>query len=342
MRFLPLLTIVLLIVAACSPSPAPPAPTSVALPTANGPATETAIAARIYANLTAAAPPGTPAVATEPPATVTPPPAPVQETTGPTSASATTAPVGPSPTGAIALSPSVTPIPFLPTTPPTRGPTVAPTNAPLAVTREGLLGKILFKSTRAGGAYPSNYQYYVMNADGSGAQPVPSDPASALANELLPLEGYSPDRQTVVIGEARCEGNAHCDLYIGAPAVVADRSQGQWTSGPAYSRADSPVWSPDGNWVAFTWNLDNDRTKNIYKGHPFGKPEFVRMTDFGGKRDTKTPTYSPDGQLLAFATQDGPRWQIWVLDANADNFKSGNPRNLGNSEFDDWDPLWIK
>lgn len=339
MKFLFRLSIVcFVLVAACSQTPiATPAPanTPVALvPTTNAPATETTIAQSIFATLTASAPTVTqlpPTIAD----TVTPPPSPVLE---PTIELSPTIPF--SPTLAVSVSPSITPLPTVPTSPP---PTEVPSATPFQVTEDALRGKILFKSTRNGGKYPGSYKYFVMNGDGSAAQQVDSDAAIALVTSLVPLEGYSPDKSLLVIGEERCNQGARCSLYLGPPEIIKNRSQGEW--GPpskAGSRADNPVWSPAGNWVAFIWN--GEGTKNIYKGDPSRQNQaFIRLTNFDGHLDTKFPTYSPDGSQLAFATQQGTgRWQIWVLDPTADNFTNANPHDLSNSEFDDWDALWIK
>lgn len=321
----------LALVAACGASPTPVLPTSVSLPSAPTPdaaATELAITQKIFATLTASAPQNT----------VTPPP-------GPDTATALPQPTVVAPTLSIQLSPSVTPIPAFPTAPPTRGAVVsaAPTAAPPpVVSAESLRGKIMFKSTRAGGKYPASYQWFIMNPDGSNVELLPKDPAVAFAQEQISNAGYSPDRSYLVVGENTC-GGGHCDLYIAPPELALTRSQGQWTSGPNYARADQPVWSPDGNWVAFTWNRDKDRTKNIFKGQPFEQnQDFKRLTDFGGHRDVKSPTYAPDSSVLAFATQDGPVWQIWSLNALAENFTDAAAHNVSHSEFDDWDPIWVR
>lgn len=336
--------LVYVLIVACGTSPGPTAlpPTNPIVPTANAAGTETAVTRRVLATLTASAPNLPTTVSTSnalQPTTTAPTGLP---TVTPPEPFATGAPTNPAPTLSGALSPSVTPIPIRTTQAAPAAPTQEATQAPPAVSRETLLGKILFKSDRNKGTYPNKFDFYVMNADGSDAQRVNKDQATALFQHLKPLEGYSPDKSLLVLGEASCGGTGRCDLYVGPPESIANRSQGQWTPSNRRYRFYDPVWSPDGGWIAFVWNNSDDKTKNIFKGPPQSNPAFVRLTDFFAGKDTKNPTYSPDGSQLAFTTQDGDLWQIWVLNANADNPTDANAHNLGNSTFNDWDPVWIK
>jgi hypothetical protein len=305
-------------------------------------ATETAIAFNIFATLTASAP----QLASNPTATNT-----SVASAARTPTSEATAPLN------ITNFPTVTATPLTRTTTPTatraataipspaKTPKPSPTIFAPPISPATLHGKIIFKSARNGGAYPDRFAFFVMDADGSNLLQLPRDQANALYNQLRPFEGYSPDRTHVVVGEFACNAGP-CFLYILDPQLNPnlERSQGQWTpKGPSYRKAVDPVWSPDGSTIAFVANWENDRTANVFKGTPFQtNPNFKRLTDFGGQAITNNPSFSPDGSTLAFATTITGHWQIWLLDPNGDNPGTSNPRNISNTNSDDWGPLWIK
>lgn len=88
-------------------------------------------------------------------------------------------------------------------------------------------------------------------------------------------------------------------------------------------RDTGPVWSPDGSRVAFTrrqhdhWevyvvNADGSGLKRLTQTakHPNGEPG-----------NSAAPTWSPDGKHLAFMTDRGGTWQIWVMGANGGDAK---------------------
>ena len=77
----------------------------------------------------------------------------------------------------------------------------------------------------------------------------------------------------------------------------------------------SPAWSPDGNWLAFVSNRDND--VDIYKVCSTcpGEPVIVRLTD--EVRFAMWPTWSPDGSQVAYA--DEPGGSLLLVNADRSN-----------------------
>jgi dipeptidyl aminopeptidase/acylaminoacyl peptidase len=86
-----------------------------------------------------------------------------------------------------------------------------------------------------------------------------------------------------------------------------------------------PALSPDRQWVAFArWDF------------PYGL--YIIKTDGSGERQlfgaplVKAPAWSPDGSQIAYLTNAGGQWDVWVMDANGENphtmFKPGTLRGV--------------
>ncbi len=90
------------------------------------------------------------------------------------------------------------------------------------------------------------------------------------------------------------------------------------------ARDTSPVWSPDGQFLAFQSNRDG--TLNIYRTRADGSGTVVRLTD--SDRSQFPESWSVDGGFLAYAEVGvGTNWDLWVLPLEGD----GEPRVVGNS-----------
>lgn len=86
----------------------------------------------------------------------------------------------------------------------------------------------------------------------------------------------------------------------------------------------SPVFSPDGRYIAMTTRLQNEYS--IFRMNSDGSGR-VRLTqtplwvpvqaDSDGQLwNDVSPTWSPDGSLIAFLTDRTGRWEIWVMNAD--------------------------
>jgi len=72
-----------------------------------------------------------------------------------------------------------------------------------------------------------------------------------------------------------------------------------------------PAISPDGRSVAFTIGSDKS---NVYKMAANGG-ELVQLTSFDAA-ETWSPAWSPDGARIAFTSDQGGTWKVWVVNAD--------------------------
>ncbi len=105
----------------------------------------------------------------------------------------------------------------------------------------------------------------------------------------------------------------------------------------------APVWSPNGRRIAFVswrdtlagkWNL-GPGSIYVLDFDPIAGVggNLLRLTDKGGN-DT-WPTWSPDGKRIAFQSDRGGDWDIWVI-----NIDGSGLTNLTNSPDQDEHPAW--
>jgi TolB protein len=137
---------------------------------------------------------------------------------------------------------------------------------------------IVFVSNRDNG----NRELYVINRDGSGLRRL-------TYNSLLERQAaWSPDRTQIAFSAADASGNF--DLYV----IGADGTgQHRITTDPA--RDDSPQWMPDGRIL-----FQRDSRAWIVNADGSNAAELPT-----GPGDALTPTASPRGNVIAFASTRG-------------------------------------
>ncbi len=79
------------------------------------------------------------------------------------------------------------------------------------------------------------------------------------------------------------------------------------------SHYGTPSYSPDGRWIAFALGPNYFET-NIFKS-PVGGGEPVQLTFFEHAMSS-SPAWSPDGQRIAFISDQGGTSRVWVISAN--------------------------
>ncbi|HEY3012610.1 MAG TPA: hypothetical protein VGJ36_07695, partial [Gemmatimonadales bacterium] len=225
-----------------------------------------------------------------------------------------------------------------------------------------LLGRILFSSYRNGG----QADLYVMNADGTGQTRLTFTPE----DEHLPAWSY--DNQRIAFMRKRADGSnvLHQDIYV----MDANGANGHWVS-PTPNPVDllDPEWSPDGSRIAVSagqslaWldvatgalNYVKNGQGAAFNGITpsfdatgqkilFGSGQMVALRNVDGTGSAFTiagpsntraryPTFSPDGQKIAFAAHDLDKAEAEIYVVGADG--SGLTR-LGSSPAEDTKPSW--
>lgn len=75
----------------------------------------------------------------------------------------------------------------------------------------------------------------------------------------------------------------------------------------------SPVWSPDGQWIAFDFRTNAPIRENIYKMRPDGTERQQLTFDVGSDY---SPAWSPDGDWLAFVSNRDGNAEIYKMRAD--------------------------
>jgi len=253
--------------------------------------------------------------------TKTPTPTPSPTPTATPTRTPTSTPT-PTPTATPTMTPTPTPSPTPTATPTdTPGPTPKPTRrprptaTPTPITLESLGGWILFLSNRGGGEAA-----YALHPQSGQVLPLPN---RRLYNTAQAAEFEQPNGQWRLVVRNH-EGNLEI-WRLGPDGEL------QLTDNPAPDY--DPAWAPDGWRIAFVSGRAGSDDIFIMEANGQGDKQLTYDDAYD-----KHPTWSPDGRFIAFwSDRENGRRQIWVLDT-----KRGTLRNLSNSPFDDWDPIWVK
>ncbi len=95
----------------------------------------------------------------------------------------------------------------------------------------------------------------------------------------------------------------------------------------------APVWSPDGNWIAFVSSaIDSDDIWIVQWDGNFAQP----LTPNPWEWD-RHPTWSPDSDKIIFWSNRSGLMQIYSM-----NVDGSEVTNISNTTWDEYDPIWIK
>jgi Tol biopolymer transport system component len=161
---------------------------------------------------------------------------------------------------------------------------------------------------------------HVVNTDGSGRRIL----TRTAWNLWAPA--WSPDGEKLAF-ERRvgplAKGQCACDIDVFV--MNADGSgQQNLTRNPVYDYR--PVWSPDGQKLAF------GRYRDVWVMNADGSDQ-RRLTP--NPQGDDWPVWSPDGQQIVFTSFRSFNWDVWVMNADG----SGH-RNLTRNRAQDYFPTW--
>jgi len=158
--------------------------------------------------------------------------------------------------------------------------------------------------------------------------------------------GWAPDgrRMVVVAGENWRQGGrpAHepydwnmlflLDVSLTHRGEVILKVPAPGTPIPNTQRAQDPVFSPDGDWIAFI--RYEDGTSNLWMIRPDGSQAHA-LTEFVDGTTMGHPSWSPDGQQIAFHMFRRNQRDLWLYDLETHSLLP-----IGLDGADDQDPTW--
>jgi TolB protein len=152
-------------------------------------------------------------------------------------------------------------------------------------------GRIAFASSKDGGSM----EIYVANGDGSNAKKLTS---TRNAVNISPRWNPKTGREIAFISDRG-----------GLPRIYVIGSDGSNERSllSMGGHMDSPSWSPDGRFLAFTCDVDG--TFNIYVAD-VATQQALKVTREGRNEN---PTWSPDSRHIAFQSNRSGRWEIWAM-----------------------------
>src|SRR5215203_798492 len=195
----------------------------------------------------------------------------------------------------------------------------------------GKNGAIAFSSNE--GSAGNGFQVWRVNPNGSGKSMLTDFPTDN--HNLNPA--WSADGKKIAFTSYR---DGDTEIYVmGATGLSAGQPPVMLTNNAVYDTV--PVWSPDGQTIAFVrWlpRVDNSPNYEIFamNADGTGKTNITKTPD----ASEDAPAYSPNGKRIAFSSNRDGRNGIWKMGANGSHpTQLTAPTTEFYSTGPDWQPL---
>ncbi len=157
--------------------------------------------------------------------------------------------------------------------------------------------KIAFTSGRGG-----NVDIWVMSMDETKVNLTKDS-----AVDINPV--WSPDGRKIAFESNRAGGGRNRDIYVmDDDGRNVKRLTNPENSGPSDQRGTMPAWSPDGNKIAFEYNMFEIWVMDSDGSHQ------KRLVPGTRQRIAREPQWSPDGKYIYFCSHEPPKSrfpEIW-------------------------------
>ncbi|OGZ99634.1 MAG: hypothetical protein A3C07_02970 [Candidatus Sungbacteria bacterium RIFCSPHIGHO2_02_FULL_47_11] len=181
--------------------------------------------------------------------------------------------------------------------------------------------QILFTSTRGGG---EGSGLYAMGADGKGIRPFNLGDQGGKAHPQ-----WSPDG-TRIAYMANAIGEIRTTIFV---ADLDGSNKEDVTPGIEVAGFSPISWSPDGTRIAF-----NTKGEGGYANISIVTLANKQVTMIESKKNAAYPAWSPDGQWITYAGDQGETWELFVTSPEGKGTKQIT--KLGR-RFSVSDPTWV-
>jgi Tol biopolymer transport system component len=183
--------------------------------------------------------------------------------------------------------------------------------------------RIAFETFRSG-----SWDIFAADANGAHAGPL----VNTAADETDPAWS----RQGTIAYTVSSDGGATREIWT----MNADGSgKQQITNAPNFS--ENPNWSPDGKWIVFDSNRDDNGNLDVYKMRPDGS-DVTQLTDSPALE--ALPAFSPNGKLIVFVSDRSAKGsrKLYTMGSDGSGQKlliTTTERGYSYQMVPDWQPV---